>query len=115
MLHQLSLVVAGRALLSSWGIRASPVAEYGPQGRWISALVAGGLSICSSRAPEHGLNSCGTLAELLSGMWRVLGPGTEPACPAGRFFTSEPAGKPPISCILECSVLVSSRPSAKSP
>lgn len=38
MLHQLSLVVVGRALLSSWGVWASLVAEYRPQGRWISVL-----------------------------------------------------------------------------
>lgn len=62
LLHQVSLAVAGRASLSSWGTRVSLVAGYGPQGRWISVLVAGGLIMGSSRAQEHGLNSCGAPA-----------------------------------------------------
>ena len=39
---------------------------------------------------------CGAQAELLHGMWAFPGPGIEPVSPAlaGRFFTTEPPGKP---------------------
>ena len=54
-----------------------------------------GLSSCSSQAPEHKINSSGAQAQLFCGMWDPPG-GIEPESPelAGRFFTTEPPGKP---------------------
>ena len=45
---------------------------------------------------EHGLCSCGLRAQLLHSMWDLPGPGVEPMSPAlaGRFFTTQPPGKP---------------------
>ena len=42
------------------------------------------------------LGSCGAQAYLLHGMWAFPGLGIEPMSPAlaGRFFTTEPPGKP---------------------
>ena len=55
---------------------------------------------CGSWALEHRLNSCGTRAYLLRGMWDLPGSGVKPMSPAlaGRSFTAEPPQKP---CILE--------------
>ena len=55
-----------------------------------------GLSSCGSWARETRLSSCGTWAQLLRGMWELPRPGIEPVSPAlaGRFFTTEPPGKP---------------------
>ena len=49
-------------------------------------------------ALEHGLNSCGAQARLLCSMLGLPGPGIKPVSPAltGRFFTTEPPGKPYI-------------------
>ena len=44
--------------------------------------VACGLSSCGSPLIEHRLNSCGTQALLLRGMWDLPGPGIEPVSPA---------------------------------
>jgi len=54
-----------------------------------------GLSSCSSQAPEQKINSSGAQAQLFCGMWDPPG-GIEPESPelAGRFFTTEPPGKP---------------------
>ena len=46
------------------------------------ALGRGGISRCSSQAPEHKLSSCGTWAELFLGMWNLPGSGIEPTSPA---------------------------------
>ena len=56
-----------------------------------------GFSSCGSRALERRLNSCGSWALLLRGMWDLPGPGLEPMYPplAGGFLTTEPRGKPP--------------------
>ena len=53
---------------------------------------------CSSWALQHRLNRCGAWAQLLRGMWDLPGSGTEAVFPAlaGRFFTTEPPGKPSI-------------------
>ena len=55
-----------------------------------------GFSSCSSWALEHRLNSCGTQASQIWGMWDLPGPGNEPMSHAltGRFFSSTPLGKP---------------------
>ena len=52
-----------------------------------------------SRAPEHRLSSCDTGAQQLRGMCDLPNSGIEPRSPvstalAGRFFTTEPPGKP---------------------
>ena len=59
-----------------------------------SAVEARGPRSCGSRALEHGLDSCGAQAELLCGIWGLLGSGIEPVFPAlaGGFFTTEPPG-----------------------
>ena len=55
-----------------------------------------GFSSHSSQALEHRLNSCGMWALLLLGMWDLSGSTLESMTPAlaGRFFTTEPSGKP---------------------
>ena len=65
------------------------------QGRRALVVVAHGLSSCGSWALEHRL-SCGAQAWLLCSMLDLPGPGIEPMSPAltGRFFTTEPSGKP---------------------
>ena len=66
-------------------------------GMWLSGF--------GSHVVECRLNSCGTQAQLLCGMWDSPGPGIEPMSPvlADRFFTTEPPGKP-SKClsIVEC-------------
>ena len=54
------------------------------------------FSSCSSWALEHRLNSCGAQAQVLLSMYGLPGPGIKPVSPvlAGRFFTTEPPGKP---------------------
>ena len=61
-----------------------------------SVVEAWGLRSCSSRALEHGLNSCGAQALLCHGRWDLLGSGIEPLPSAltGGSFTTEPPGKP---------------------
>ena len=73
-----------RALERALCSRGSVVAEHG-------------FSSCSSWALEHRLSSCGPRALLLSGIWDLSRSRTEPVSPAlaGRFFTTEPPGKPP--------------------
>ena len=85
------LFVAVRRLLTAV---ACLVAEHGC---WaVQALVAAAwcLSTCSSWALARRLNSCGTWASLC--MWDLPRSGIEPVSPAlaGRFFTTEPPGKP---------------------
>ena len=68
-------------------------------------VVSGGFSLVATcrllimvvSPGEHRLNSCGTRAELLCGMWDIPGSGIEPVSHAltGAFFTTEPPGKPP--------------------
>ena len=63
--------------------------------------VRGPLTIAVSLVAEHRLqtrrlNSCGSRAQLLRGMWDLPRPGLEPVSPAltGRFSTTAPPGKP---------------------
>ena len=67
------------------------------------ALECAAFSSCStwpssrgSQALGHRLNSWGARVHLLHGMWDLLRPGIEPmsSALAGRFFTTEPPGKP---------------------
>ena len=68
----------------------------GSEGFRASALPAPEFSCCSSQALEHRLNSCGTWAESLRGMWGCPGQRIKSMFPAlaGGFFTSQPPGKP---------------------
>ena len=60
-----------------------------------SVVVACGLSSYGLLALERRLNSCGSRAQLLRGMWDLPGPGIEPVSPAlaGGFLTTAPPGK----------------------
>ena len=71
-----SLVAVSRLLI----VLPSHIAELGLQGTQASVVEARGLSVCSSQALEHSLNSCGTLGQLLRGMWDL----PEPVSCTGR-------------------------------
>ena len=75
--------------------RASLVAGHRPVGTWASVGASLGLRT-GPRTPELGLRSCSAWAQLLLGIWNLPGPGIEPVSPvlAGRFFTTEPPGRP---------------------
>ena len=75
---------------------ASLVAENRLEGVGASVVAACGLSSYGSWALDHRLSSCGAGAKLLSSMWDPPRSGIEPMSPAlaGRFFTTEPPGKP---------------------
>ena len=61
-----------------------------------SVIAVCGLSSCDLRDLEHRLDSCGTQAYLLLGMWDLPGTGIEPESLAlrGRFLITGPPGKP---------------------
>ena len=66
--------------------------------------VRGPPTVAASPAAEHRpqtrrLSNCGSWAELLRGMWDLPRPGLEPMSPAsaGRFSTTAPPGKPPLT------------------
>ena len=65
-------------------------------GHWASRVAARGLRSCGSPALEHRLSSGGQRAESLWGMWDLPGSGIklESLALVGRFFTTEPTGKP---------------------
>ena len=76
-------------------------------------VVHGPLTIATSLAVEHrlqtcGLSSCGSRAQLLRGMWDLPRPGLEPVSPAlaGGFSTTAPPGKP-ANLVLKTRVWVS--------
>ena len=52
--------------------------EHGLQGTRASIAAPVGLAVGSFQAPEHRLNSCGTQAFLLHGMWDPPGLGIQP-------------------------------------
>ena len=60
------------------------------------ALGCVGFSSSDSQVLGHRLNSCGARDQLLCGMWNLPRSGIQPVSPAlaGRFFTTEPPGKP---------------------
>ena len=62
----------------------------------VSVVVVYGLRSCSSQAPEHWLNSCGTQAQLPCSLQHLPGPGIELVSHAlqGGFLTTGPSGKP---------------------
>ena len=53
-------------------------------------------------ALEPRLRSCAAWAQLLHGVWALLGSGIEPLSPAlaEGFFTTEPPGKPTFTLII---------------
>ena len=65
-------------------------------GGLLSGCGAGAAHSVASLGAEHRRSSWGTWAQLLCNMWDPPGPGIEPTSPAlaGRFFTTEPPGKP---------------------
>ena len=75
----------------------SSCSERGP----LYIAVRGPLTVAASLVAEHRLqthrlSNCGSLAELLRGMWDLPRPGLEPVFPAlaGRLSTTAPLGKP---------------------
>ena len=81
---------SNRGILSSWGAQTSHCSGFSRGRAWAVGCVD--FSSCSSWALEQRLNSCSTC-----GMGDLLGLGIEHVSPvlAGRFFTTEPPGKPP--------------------
>ena len=77
---------------------ASLVAKNRLKSTQTSEVVACEPLSCRSWALEHKLNCCCTQAQLLQGMWDLPGPGIKPVSHAlaGRFFTTEPPGKPSL-------------------
>ena len=72
------------------------VVEHRLWGMPASVIVTCGLSSCGAQALEPRLDSCGSWAYLLQGMWDLPRSGIEPVSPAltGGFFTTETLGKP---------------------
>ena len=87
----LSLVAVHGLLI----VVASPVANE-LKGTETSVVVPHELSSCGSWALECSLNSCGSQDQLLCSMWDLSRKGITPVSPAliGRFFTTEPEGRP---------------------
>ena len=58
--------------------------------------------VAEHRLQTHRLSNCGSRAQLLCGMWDLPRPGLEPVSPAlaGRFSTTAPPGKRPLSWII---------------
>ena len=70
--------------------------------------VRGPLTITAALVAEHRLqtrrlSNCGSRAHLLCGMWDLPRPGLEPVSPAlaGRFPTTAPPGKPPLTTLIQ--------------
>ena len=65
------------------------------------------LSSCDSWALEPRLSNCDAWVQLPLGVWNLLGPGIKPVSLvlAGRFFATEPPGKPYIYLNLRSEVL----------
>ena len=100
LLHGLFSSCGLREASLSCGERASHCGDFSCCGAWPSghaaaAAVAHGLNSCGSQVPEYWLNSCGARAKLFHGMWDRPRSGIEltSAAWAGRFITTEPAGK----------------------
>ena len=81
---------SNQGILSSCGAQTSHCSGFSCGKAWAVGCVD--FSIYSSWALKHRLNSCGTHS-----MWALLGSGIGHVSPvlAGRFFTTEPPGKPP--------------------
>ena len=79
----------------------SLVVAHRLQGVWASVFAACGLSICGSRALEHGSIVVAHRFIFSCGIWDLPGSWVEPMSPAlpSGFFTTEPSGKPRISIL----------------
>ena len=85
LLHGFSLAASSRGSLQ-WLLIVEP--EHGLEGVQASVVAACGLSSCDSWALEHGL-SCSVACDLPDQGSNL--------CPCtGRFFTTEPPGKPSL-------------------
>ena len=96
MVHRLLIAVASLvAEHRLWGTHTSGLAAHGLKSCGFQALEHG-LNSYGFQALEHGLNSCGAWTLMLCRMWDLLRLGIKPKSPAlaGRFFTTEPPGKP---------------------
>ena len=73
----------------------SLVAEHRLAGTWLQQ-VPHRAQDCGLQTPERKLRNGAAWAQLLLGIWTLPGPGIEPMSPvlAGRFFTTEPPGRP---------------------
>ena len=98
LLHRLFSSCGEQGLLSGCHDRlvitvASFVAEHRLQDAWTSVVGACRLISCGSQAREHRLSSCGTLAQLLCGMWHLPRSGIESVSPAlaDRLLTTKPS------------------------
>ena len=67
---------------------ASLFAERGPQGAQASVAAELGLSSWGSWALEHRLNTCGTQAKFLWGLWYLTQPEIKPMSP-GRLILNQ--------------------------
>ena len=83
----------------------SSCSEQGPP----FIAVRGPLTVAASLVAEHRfqtrrLSSCGSRAQLLSGVWDLPRPGLEPVSPAlaGRLSTTAPPGKPLYVFLMRC-------------
>ena len=92
-----------------WAFLCLQCVGFSPRGLFLPLSTVSrrpGFRSCGSRlsscgwALEHRLNSCGPRAYLLLAMGHLPGPGIETVSPAlvGRFFTTEPPGKPMSFC-----------------
>ena len=83
-----------RSAASSWWLLLLP--SRGSRAHGLRSLQQGSSG---SRALEHRLRSRGARARLLCSMWDLPESGINPVCPAsaGRFFTTEPRGKPRLT------------------
>ena len=82
---------------------------FSSRGKWGPLFIAvrGPLTIAASLVEEHKLqtrrlSNCGSRAQSLCGMWDLPRPGLEPVSPAlaGRFSTTAPPGKPPVTLVI---------------
>ena len=93
LLHGLFSSCGKWGLFSSCSVWVSHCSDFS---RWgARTLVSAGFSHGSSHAPEHRLNSCGTWAWLLHGMWDFPRSGINlPVfCTGSEFFTTETSRK----------------------
>ena len=83
-----------QGLLSNGGTQASLFDGFSYCGA--RALGCVGFSSRGSQALEHRFNSCGAWASLFLGVWNLPRSHIKPLSPAlaGRFFSTEPSGKP---------------------
>ena len=89
---EIRCIVAGCGLL----ITVASLVERELQDMQVSVAVAHGFHSCSFQALEHRFNSHGTWVQLLCSTWDLPSSGIELVSPAlaGRFFTTEPPGRP---------------------